>query len=52
MAKKAEAEQLPKIPPIRLNNKRVPKTPNQEDYVISLAENPITICVGPAGTGK
>lgn len=29
-----------------------PKTRNQEDYIISIAENIVTICLGPAGSGK
>lgn len=29
-----------------------PMTAGQEDYVISIAENDITICTGPAGSGK
>jgi phosphate starvation-inducible PhoH-like protein len=29
-----------------------PKTANQENYVISIAENLVTLCRGPAGTGK
>lgn len=37
---------------VRLVNKRVPKSENQEDYMISIAENPITLSEGPAGVGK
>tara|TARA_Y100000401_G_scaffold117513_1_gene126759 strand:- start:3409 stop:4086 length:678 start_codon:yes stop_codon:yes gene_type:complete len=29
-----------------------PKTPNQRDYIISMAESDVTFCSGPAGTGK
>ena len=28
------------------------KTPNQKDYIISIVENDITFCCGPAGSGK
>ena len=30
----------------------VAKTDNQKEYVRSVIENSVTICVGPAGTGK
>lgn len=29
-----------------------PKTKNQEDFIITLAENTVTLATGPAGTGK
>lgn len=29
-----------------------PKTPNQAEYIRAIAENDVTFCVGPAGTGK
>lgn len=29
-----------------------PRTDNQKDYIITIAENDITLCVGPAGSGK
>ena len=30
----------------------VAKTENQKEYIRSVIENPVTICIGPAGTGK
>lgn len=33
-------------------NVLVAKTPNQKDYIKSIVQNDITICVGPSGTGK
>lgn len=35
-------------------NRRIlqPKSINQENYIISMVENDITICTGPAGSGK
>jgi ATP-dependent DNA helicase RecG len=35
-----------------IKTKFEPKTSNQEDYLRSIAENDITLCYGPAGTGK
>lgn len=29
-----------------------PKTPNQTDYIISIIDNDVTLCTGPAGSGK
>jgi phosphate starvation-inducible protein PhoH len=29
-----------------------PKSVNQENYIISMVENDVTICTGPAGSGK
>ena len=28
------------------------KTDNQRDYILGMVESDITICIGPAGTGK
>ena len=28
------------------------KTDNQKDYILDIAESDVTICTGPAGTGK
>ena len=45
------------INPIQTNSKQVhkelkPKTENQADYIRAMIESHITICAGPAGTGK
>jgi phosphate starvation-inducible protein PhoH len=37
---------------IRLQNNLSSKTENQKDYIRNIVENDITICYGPAGTGK
>ena len=29
-----------------------PKSINQENYIISMVENDVTVCTGPAGSGK
>ena len=34
------------------NRKLKPKTENQAKYIRSMIESDITICIGPAGTGK
>ena len=50
-------EQNSRIPGdvVALNSKNVPirtKTMGQKEYVKALKENTVTICIGPAGTGK
>lgn len=40
---------------VTLNNKGLAikcKTPGQKNYIKALTENTVTICIGPAGTGK
>lgn len=37
---------------IKLQNNLASKTENQKDYILNIVENDITICYGPAGTGK
>jgi len=49
MAKKS---QVPELPPLALLRKLKPATDNQSDYFYSIENNPITLCYGPAGTGK
>lgn len=39
------------IPPIHRNNLK-PRTPNQEEYIRTVAENVVTFCHGVAGSGK
>lgn len=36
----------------RRRNNLKPKTKNQEEMIIALAENTVTLAIGPAGTGK
>jgi len=39
--------------PIRPSRKKLkPKTENQENYIIEMAESDVTFCCGPAGSGK
>jgi len=40
------SELLPLVPQVR------PRTPGQEEYLRSIAEAEVTLCFGPAGTGK
>ncbi|OGK11194.1 MAG: hypothetical protein A2Y63_02540 [Candidatus Riflebacteria bacterium RBG_13_59_9] len=40
------SELLPLVPQVR------PRTPGQEEYLHSIAETDVTLCFGPAGTGK
>ena len=42
--------QEPKSKPFRKRLKA--KTENQKDYILDIAESDVTICTGPAGTGK
>lgn len=35
-----------------MDNDFKPRTPNQKNYVRSIAENTVTMCYGPAGSGK
>ncbi len=44
MAKKQQANIRPK--------RLIAKTPNQKKYIQSIKKNRITLCIGPAGTGK
>ena len=44
--KKSEAGPTPKVREIK------PVTKNHEDYIRSIVENDVTICMGPSGTGK
>lgn len=37
---------------IKIKNHLKPKTPNQENYIINIAEKDVIICTGVAGTGK
>ena len=45
---------IPKTEDLHFNfrNRLKPKTPNQKDYIRTVAENTITFCQGLAGTGK
>ena len=38
--------------PLHYRKQLKPKTENQREYIISMAESEITFCSGPAGTGK
>ena len=38
--------------PKPLRKKLSPKTENQREYIFEMAESDVTICTGPAGTGK
>lgn len=49
---KLESITPPKKEPILIKSKLKPKTKNQENFIINLAENTITVAMGPAGTGK
>jgi phosphate starvation-inducible PhoH-like protein len=49
MARKRTAKKQP-IRPAR--KKLKPKTENQENYIIEMAESDVTFCSGPAGSGK
>lgn len=44
--KRQESKSRPSRKPLR------PKTENQRDYILEMAESDVTICTGPAGTGK
>jgi len=49
MARKRSSQKKP----IRPSRKKLkPKTENQEDYIIEMAESDVTFCSGPAGSGK
>jgi len=50
MARKKQSSQKQPVRPSRKTLK--PKTKNQENYIISMAESDITFCAGPAGSGK
>lgn len=46
-------KKTPKKQPIRPSRKKLkPKTDNQADYIIEMAESDVTFCCGPAGSGK
>lgn len=47
------ARKRAKKQPIRPSRKKLkPKTENQENYIIEMAESDVTFCSGPAGSGK
>jgi phosphate starvation-inducible PhoH-like protein len=50
MARKRATKQKQPIRPAR--KKLKPKTENQENYIIDMAEADVTFCSGPAGSGK
>ena len=50
MSKRRTAKKNTQPKPLR--KKLTPKTENQRDYILQMAESDITICTGPAGTGK
>lgn len=49
---KCQPENADKFKNDKMKFRYYAKTPNQVDYVASIANNPITICTGYAGTGK
>ena len=50
MSKRRTAKKNTQPKPLR--KKLTPKTEYQRDYILQMAESDITICTGPAGTGK
>lgn len=57
--KRKAAKKVPKQEKVRkvvndisMDQQFKPRTENQRNYVISIAENTVTLCHGPAGTGK
>ena len=51
--KTASTSRKPKTQTTRSTRKKLkPKTRNQSDYIISMSENDVTFCSGPAGSGK
>jgi len=55
--KKKKVIKLEPLTPVKKENitiktKLKPKNKNQENFIINLAENTITVAIGPAGTGK
>jgi phosphate starvation-inducible protein PhoH and related proteins len=50
MSKRRTAKKNTQPKPLR--KKLTPKTENQRDYILQMAESDVTICTGPAGTGK
>ena len=47
----ARKKQTPKKPPQR-RRRLIAKTPNQKNVLKTIKENQVTLCAGPAGTGK
>lgn len=51
--KTTSTSRKPKTQTTRSTRKKLkPKTRNQSDYIISMSENDVTFCSGPAGSGK
>lgn len=51
--KTTSTSRKPKTQTARSTRKKLkPKTRNQSDYIISMSENDVTFCSGPAGSGK
>lgn len=50
MSKRRMSKKNTQTKPLR--KKLTPKTENQRDYILQMAESDVTICTGPAGTGK
>ena len=51
--KTTSTSRKPKTQNTRSTRKKLkPKTRNQSDYIISMSENDVTFCSGPAGSGK
>jgi len=51
--KTTSTSRKPKAQTARSTRKKLkPKTRNQSDYIISMSENDVTFCSGPAGSGK
>jgi phosphate starvation-inducible PhoH-like protein len=53
MSRKKRASRKSPTQPRRPHRKQlIPKTENQENYIISMSESDVTFCSGPAGSGK